>query len=148
MPRSSRTSRSTSAVSGPPWDSETCSETDEGVTLDRRDLLKGAVAMGILPLGCSPSTIGLPAGGVPGGAVRRVRPGDPSWPSAASWAHLDRDVGGRLIRVQSPLSRCQATSGSPECTEVVGRLKNPYYLGDEPGLTQTSGWLDGWTSTP
>ena len=28
------------------------------------------------------------------------------------------------------------------------RLTNPYYLGDQPGLTQTSGWVDGWTSTP
>jgi FAD/FMN-containing dehydrogenase len=30
----------------------------------------------------------------------------------------------------------------------VRRLRNPYYLGDQPGLTQTSGWVDGWTSTP
>src|SRR5207248_593311 len=23
-----------------------------------------------------------------------------------------------------------------------------YYIGDEPGLTQTCGWVDAWTSTP
>ena len=27
-------------------------------------------------------------------------------------------------------------------------LKNPYYLGDEIGLTQSLGWVDAWTSSP
>jgi FAD/FMN-containing dehydrogenase len=27
-------------------------------------------------------------------------------------------------------------------------LKNPYYIGDEAGLTQTLGWADAWTSKP
>jgi FAD/FMN-containing dehydrogenase len=27
-------------------------------------------------------------------------------------------------------------------------LKNPYYIGDEVGLTETLGWVDGWTSQP
>jgi FAD/FMN-containing dehydrogenase len=27
-------------------------------------------------------------------------------------------------------------------------LKNPYYIGDSPSLTQTSGWVDAWTSAP
>ncbi len=50
--------------------------------------------------------------------------------------------------MQSPLAACRAAPGSPACDEVVRRLKNPYYLGDQPGLTQTSGWVDGWTSAP
>jgi len=33
-------------------------------------------------------------------AARRVRPSDPSWPDAASWERLNREVGGRLIKVQ------------------------------------------------
>ena len=104
--------------------------------------------MGVLPVGCSPSTTGLATSGIPGGPGHRVRPGDPSWPSAASWDRLNRDVGGRLMPVQSPLAPCRAVPGSPSCAEVVRRLKNPYYLGDQPGLTQTSGWVDGWTSAP
>jgi FAD/FMN-containing dehydrogenase len=104
--------------------------------------------MGMLPLGCSPSTTGPPMSGIPSGPARRVHPGDPSWPSTASWDQLNREVGGRLITVQSPLAACRAAPGSPSCAEVVRRLKNPYYLGDEPGLTQTSGWADGWTSAP
>jgi FAD/FMN-containing dehydrogenase len=114
----------------------------------RRDLLRGAVAMGVLPVGCSPSTTGRATSRIPSGPPHRVRPNDPAWPSAASWDRLNRDVGGRLITVQSPLAECQAAPGSPACAEVVRRLKNPYYLGDQPGLTQTSGWVDGWTSAP
>ena len=38
-------------------------------------------------------------------AFRRVRPSDPDWPNAARWEELNRDVGGRLIKVQSPLAR-------------------------------------------
>src|SRR4029434_1147352 len=37
----------------------------------------------------------------------RVRPSDPGWPSQASWDRLNREVGGRLIRPQSPLSACR-----------------------------------------
>jgi FAD/FMN-containing dehydrogenase len=30
----------------------------------------------------------------------------------------------------------------------MGHLRNPYWLGDQPALTQASGWLDAWTSAP
>ena len=40
----------------------------------------------------------------------RVRPGDPAWPSEVSWDQLDRDVGGRLIKVRSPLADCVGAS--------------------------------------
>ena len=42
----------------------------------------------------------------------RVRLGDPAWPSEASWDQLDRDVGGRLIKVRSPLADC--VGGTPD----------------------------------
>jgi FAD/FMN-containing dehydrogenase len=85
------------------------------------------------------------------GAVRphsRVRPGDPAWPSEADWKRLSRDVGGRLVKVQSPLAACAAAPSSPACAQVFKELKNPYYLGDEIGLTQSLGWVDAWTSRP
>ena len=31
---------------------------------------------------------------------------------------------------------------------VAKELKNPYYLGDDVGLTQTLGWVGAWTSHP
>ena len=51
-------------------------------------------------------------------------------------------------RVRSPLEACRAAPGSAECAAVFRGLKNPWAIGDEPALTQTSGWVDAWTSTP
>ena len=78
----------------------------------------------------------------------RVRPGDPAWPSDESWERLSREVGGRLIKVSSPLSACVGAPAGPACAEVFKELKNPYYLGDEVGLTQSLGWVGAWTSRP
>ena len=80
--------------------------------------------------------------------VSRVRPGNPAWPSDASWDWLDRKVGGRLVIVQSPLTTCLEVPSSPRCAQIFEALKNPYYLGDEVGLTQSLGWVDAWTSRP
>lgn len=80
--------------------------------------------------------------------IRRVRPGDPAWPSEASWKKLNQKVHGRLIKVESPLEVCNATPKDEICTEVLKKLKNPYYISNQPALTQTSGWADAWTSAP
>jgi FAD/FMN-containing dehydrogenase len=86
--------------------------------------------------------------GARGTARSRVRPGDPAWPSAASWERLGRQVEGRLIRVASPLAACKEAPSSPACAQVFKELRNPYYLGDEVALTQSLGWVDAWTSQP
>src|SRR5271163_4543378 len=78
----------------------------------------------------------------------RVRLGDPAWPSEASWDQLDRDVGGRLIKVRSPLADCVGGTPDAACEQMFKELKNPYYLGDEVGLTQSLGWIGAWTSEP
>src|SRR6516225_4341226 len=78
----------------------------------------------------------------------RVRPGDADWPSEESWNKLRREVEGRLIKVNSPLSVCREAPDSPACAEVFKSLRNPYYIGDQVGLTQTSGWVGAWTSRP
>lgn len=77
---------------------------------------------------------------------RRVRPGDAAWPSDAKWQSLNKAVDGRLIKVESPIAACKASQSS--CEQVFKDLKNPYYIGDQPGLTQTSGWVDAWESKP
>jgi len=71
--------------------------------------------------------------------VRRVRPGDPDWPSPQQWAALKRETGGRLSPVSLP------TLDAAQAKEL---LSNPFYVGDQPGLTQSSGWLDAWRSSP
>jgi FAD/FMN-containing dehydrogenase len=78
----------------------------------------------------------------------RVRPGDPAWPSDASWDQLGREVEGRLIQVRSPLAACVGASSDADCAQVFKELKNPYYLGDEVGLTESLGWVGAWTSQP
>jgi FAD/FMN-containing dehydrogenase len=109
--------------------------------VSRRRLLKGVAA---IMTSESPS---LGAAAAASGGPSRVRPKDLGWPSEESWARLSRSVGGRLIKVQSPLHRCRDTP-IPACAQIFGDLKNPYYLGDEVGLTQTLGWIDAWTSSP
>jgi hypothetical protein len=81
-------------------------------------------------------------------SARRVRPSDPTWPTAESWEKLKQQVGGHLIPVQSPLVACANGSDSASCQEVLKNLQNPYYIGDQPGATQTSGWVDGWMPAP
>ena len=78
----------------------------------------------------------------------RVRPSDPAWPSEESWDQLGREVEGRLIKVRSPLAACVGASSDTACAQVFKELKNPYYLGDEVGLTQSLGWVGAWTSEP
>src|SRR3984957_12702702 len=78
----------------------------------------------------------------------RVRLGDPKWPSEASWDQLDHDVGGRLIKVRSPLADCVGGTPDAACEQIFKELKNPYFLGDEVGLTQSLGWIGAWTSEP
>jgi FAD/FMN-containing dehydrogenase len=80
--------------------------------------------------------------------IGRVRPSDPGWPSQGRWNALGRDTGGRLVRVTSPLDACRNGPDAEACRDVFRELKNPYSIGDQPGLTQTSGWLDAWTAQP
>ena len=80
--------------------------------------------------------------------MRRVRPGDKAWPNAASWDKLKQQVGGRLIPVPSPLAPCKDAPASAACAARIEDLRNPYFISEQPGGTQTSGWLDAWTSAP
>ena len=81
-------------------------------------------------------------------SLSRVRPEDKAWPSQEAWNRLKQDVGGQLVRVRSPLKSCLTAASGSSCDEVFKELKNPYYLGDEVGLTQTLGWVGAWTSQP
>ncbi len=112
--------------------------------INRRHVLKTIaglpLATGLRPLSANAAAASSPAS--------RVRPGDPGWPSDESWERLSREVGGRLIKVNSPLSACVGAPSDAACAEVFKELKNPYYLGDEVGLTQSLGWVGAWTSRP
>ncbi len=81
-------------------------------------------------------------------SFRRSRPGDPSWPSEAQWETLDAETGGHLVRVRSPLEACRVAPESADCAAFFRSLKNPWYIADTVALTQTSGWVDAWASSP
>ena len=113
----------------------------------RRFLQAAAAALPFLPALCS-WVLAPTQASAAARSMSRVRPGDPAWPSEACWDRLSRDVGGRLVKVQSPLAVCLKAPSSPSCAQVFKELKNPYFLGDEVGLTQSLGWVDAWTSQP
>src|SRR5258708_908951 len=79
---------------------------------------------------------------------QRVRPSDSSWPSAASWAQLKDAVGGNLLAVHSLFESCGTEPKGAACLAALENVKNPYWIGDQPGGTQISGLLDGWTPAP
>lgn len=117
--------------------------------MDRRSLLIRAGAAAFLPLlGSCTSPAPPPAVSPARPSSRRVRPSDPEWPDAASWERLNRQVGGQLVKVQSPLAKCREDPQPGACADLFKRLRNPYFIGDDAALTQTLGWVDAWTSQP
>jgi FAD/FMN-containing dehydrogenase len=107
----------------------------------RRHLLLTAAAIPFaatagLPLPASASTSPL---------SRRVRPSDPGWPTETQWETLKQSVGGNLLRPTTVWATCAASPGTPACLASLRDVRNPFALGDNPGGTQVSGWLDAWT---
>ena len=74
--------------------------------MNRRRLLRAAAAASPLLPGLSPWTPAPARAAEAPRPVSRVRPADPAWPPEAAWDRLGRDVGGRLVRVESPLAAC------------------------------------------
>jgi FAD/FMN-containing dehydrogenase len=78
----------------------------------------------------------------------RVRPGAAGWPSASLWNILRAQVGGRLVKLEAPFAACAAAPESAACKAALVPLRNTFEMGDQAALTQTSGWVDAWTSRP
>jgi hypothetical protein len=108
--------------------------------MNRRSFLKTIGSAALLPM--LPRRLWASTG------VRRVRPGDAAWPSPMAWKQLDEAVGGNLIPVNFPLSILKTAPDSAEARQLLKDIKNPYYVGDTPGLTQTLGWVDAWATRP
>jgi len=118
------------------------------MSLHRRKFLKGAILLPAIASGSS-SIFASPENIFENpNKFSRVRPGDPLWPSPEKWEQLNKAVNGNLVKIESPLAACKISQSTASCNEVFKNLKNPYYIGDNPALTQTSGWLDAWQSQP
>jgi len=108
--------------------------------MNRRTFLKASGAASLSRL--------WPRGAFASPANRRVRPSDPGWPSKEAWKRLNEAVGGNLIQVDFPINACTSSSQNADCKTLFKNLKNPYYIGDNPGVTQTLGWVDAWATKP
>ncbi|SEO33785.1 FAD/FMN-containing dehydrogenase [Luteibacter sp. UNC138MFCol5.1] len=104
--------------------------------MDRRTLLKAALTLPLLPWTLKVDAFAAPP-------FARVRPGGTGWPSAEQWDALNREVGGRLSVPASPFLGDAASRA-----EAVAQRGNAFYIGDQPALTQTSGWFGAWDSRP
>ena len=113
----------------------------------RRDFLRNAGALPLLSVAGSMSSSQAQTGTGSKG-FRRVRPRDADWPSAAAWNGLRGRLKGDLIAVQSPLEACVGKAPDTACAQLFRDLKNPYFIGDHPALTQTLGWANAWTTKP
>ncbi len=111
--------------------------------MERRTLLKTMAAAGVaLPF------LGGAVFAETAKLVRRVRPGDAAWPNAAAWQSLKDKVGGNLLTVQTPFAACATDPKGAACRDAVANIGNPFYLGDQPGGTQVSGWFEAWSPAP
>ncbi len=88
-------------------------------------------------LGAAAAVIG--AAALPGRAAVAGLP-KTSWPSKAMWARLNAQVGGRLVQPVTPWSSLKSAI-------IPARLKNPWYLEEQSGATQSTGMFKAWTST-
>ena len=117
--------------------------------MDRRTLLRLVAASPLLSTGLPETQLSAkPARALADAAKRRVRPGDPDWPGTAEWNRLRERVGGRLLKVESPLAACTGNPDTSACSELLRNLRNPFFIGEQSWATQISGWADAWMSAP
>jgi FAD/FMN-containing dehydrogenase len=108
--------------------------------MNRRAFLKAigsAALLPILPRRLSAST-----------NFRRCRPSDAAWPTQAAWKQLNDAVGGNLISVDFPLSVLKTDPQGDAAKLLEQNIRNPYYIRDQPGLTESLGWVDAWATQP
>ena len=108
----------------------------------RRSVLKGMMAMVALQ---GLPRVGSSAPGSAKGSLHRLRPGQAGWPGAGQWRALSAAVGGNLLEVSPLLGACKADAHGSACQDALKNLRNPFYVGDQAGGTQVSGWLDAWS---
>lgn len=103
--------------------------------MDRRTLLKAALALPLLPLAAKVDAFVT-------GDGRWLKRGAAGWPTDAHWESLNRQLGGRLSIPKNPLLDPATRE------EALAHIGNQFYVGDQPGLTQTGAYYRAWTSTP
>ena len=99
--------------------------------MSRRHFLSASLALS------AAAVLGVPP--VQAASRGRTRSGTPGWPADADWAGLNQATHGRLSPVALP------DLADPAVRKLAS---NPFFVGDQPGLTQSAGWLDAWQTAP
>jgi FAD/FMN-containing dehydrogenase len=119
--------------------------------MKRREVLKASLSATLLGGGIPALARAAARTGQPGSTTwSRVRPGSAAWPGAAEWDRLAVAASGRLQKLASPFAGCAADAAADglACAALREQIKDPFFIGDNPALTQTSGWQDAWLSQP
>src|SRR2546421_2901916 len=74
----------------------------------------------------------------------RCAPGKPCWPTRDDWQKFGASLRGKLEQPQSPLAPCRSDAAGEACATAMRNSTNPFYLQDQPGGTQSTGWLGAW----
>ncbi|HYL58661.1 MAG TPA: FAD-binding protein, partial [Candidatus Acidoferrales bacterium] len=108
--------------------------------MNRRTFLRAIGSAALIPI--------LPRRLLASTNVSRRRPSDAAWPSPSAWKQLNDAVGGNLIPVEFPLAKLKSDPDGADAKRLLENIRNPYFVGDQPGLTETLGWLDAWATKP
>ena len=107
--------------------------------------LAGLIAIVLAGVGCATSRTSAPQQGA---QVCRCVPGQPCWPSDAEWQAFAAGLHGKLEQPKPPLAECTTNPSGDACAAAIKNSKNPFFLQDQPGGTQSTGWLGAWSSAP
>ena len=105
----------------------------------------------LLCVACGPPATAPVAASIPpvaAGAPSWCRPGEPCWPTDADWQQLRGRLHGALEASPLPWQPCRTDAAGAACGSVLASMHNPFYLQDQPGGTETVGWLGAWTAAP
>ncbi len=96
-------------------------------------------------LGCAASR---PTAAPESAPLCRCTPGQPCWPAPGDWQRFAAGLHGKLEQPESPLAPCRTDAAGEACAAAIRSSRNPFYLQDQPGATQSTGWLGAWTTAP
>jgi len=76
----------------------------------------------------------------------RCTPQEQCWPEPAEWQRLAASLHGKLEQPRSPLEPCRTDAAGQACAAAIRNSKNPFFLQEQPGGTESAGWLGGWSA--
>lgn len=74
----------------------------------------------------------------------RCLPSQPCWPDQSAWNHLRKQLHGSLISPTPELAACEKDAASTACAKTLSALHNPFEIENNPGATQSQGWMNAW----